>query len=167
MKTLKFLLFAVLALSISMACSEDVVSGQEPDDSHEQEPDDSHEQGASNNMKENAIFIGKWKVIEEEDAWDRSIIRPVDYYTVWEFFSDGTIKHYYNIDNVDEAFKTYELKSDSLYIYHNNIKVKTSTHIYSYRFIDAEKNKIKMKIVGGPVTEMMQPLLWIYERVNE
>jgi hypothetical protein len=108
-----------------------------------------------------------WKVIEENDAWDYNLIRLVDYYRVWEFFPDGTVKYYYNSDNIDEGLKTYELKSDSLYIYYDNIKEECCTHIYSCRFIDEENNKIRIAYLQGNKTDIPQPLLWIFERVNK
>ncbi|MDR1592833.1 MAG: lipocalin family protein [Prevotellaceae bacterium] len=140
MKTLKFLI-AVLALSMGVACSEENVTV--------------------------SSINGKWKVIEENDAWDYNLIHAVNYYRVWEFFPDGTVKYYYNSDNIDERSKTYELKSDSLYIYYDNIKEETSTHIYSCLFIDAEKNKIRIEYLHGLRTDIMQPSLWIFERVNK
>ncbi|MDR1561867.1 MAG: hypothetical protein LBS54_02110 [Dysgonamonadaceae bacterium] len=118
---------------------------------------------------QNELLYGQWKVIEENDAWDYDLIHPVDYYGVWEFFPDGKVSHYYNINNIDERFKTYELKSDSLYIYYD----KTTgieyggTYIYRCQFIDAEKNKIRIEFLQGILTDMPQPLLWIFERVNK
>jgi hypothetical protein len=141
MKTLRFLVFAALALGMAAACSEE------------------HENTAS--------IHGKWKIIEEENPWDTSIIQPVDYYTVWEFFPNGMVKHYYNSANIDVYLKTYELKSDLLYIYYENKKDELHAHTYRCRFIDAEKNKIEIKYLQGLKTDRMQPLLWIYERVNE
>jgi hypothetical protein len=142
MKTLKFLLIALLALNMGMACSKNESSVENP-------------------------LTGKWKVVEEENPWDRSLIQPVDYYTVWEFFPEGTVKHYYNSNNIDGQLKTYELKSDLLYIYYENRKDELHTHTYRCRFIDAKKNKIKIEYLQGIRALSMQPSLWIYERVNE
>jgi hypothetical protein len=143
MKKLNFLLLTVLALSIAAACSKDESSAENP-------------------------LIGKWKVIEENDPWDYDLIHTVDYYRVWEFFPNGTVKYYNNSDNIDNSLlKTYELKSDSLYIYYENIKDELNTHIYSCRFIDEEKNKIRIEYLQGIRADIMQPSVWIYERVNE
>jgi hypothetical protein len=90
-------------------------------------------------------------------------MRPVDYDRVWEFFSDGTVKY----ANVDDRLKTYELKLDSLYIYFNDIKEECCMFTYDCRFIDEEKNKIRIELLQGNITARIQPLLWIYERVNE
>jgi hypothetical protein len=141
MKTLKFLVFVVLVLGMAMACSEENVN--------------------------TSLIHGKWKIIEEENPWDRDVFQPVDYYNVWEFFPDGTAKWYQTIDNIDGRLKTYELKSDSLYIYYDNTKEECCTFVYRCRFIDAENNKVKVEYLQGNMTDIMQPLLWIYERVNE
>jgi hypothetical protein len=141
MKTLKFLVFAMLALSMATACTKEDVN--------------------------TSSIHGKWKVIEENNPWDPDIIQPVDYYRVWEFFPDGTFKYYQTMDNIDDHFSTYELKSDSLYIYHDNMKEEFYTHIYRCRFIDAKKNKIEIEYLRGLTTLSMKPSLWIYERVNK
>ncbi|MDR0682998.1 MAG: hypothetical protein LBG15_14290 [Dysgonamonadaceae bacterium] len=78
-------------------------------------PEDDNVANTEENVTTSSIN-GQWKRIEENDAWDYNLIHPVDYYAVWEFFPDGTVKYYDNSDNTDERFKTYELKSDSLYI---------------------------------------------------
>jgi hypothetical protein len=142
MKTLKFLLIALLALNMGMACSKNESSVENP-------------------------LTGKWKVIEENNPWNPDLIQPVDYYSVWEFFPDGTFKRYHTIDNMDDQLRTYELKSDSLYTYYENIKEECCTHIYRCQFIDKEKNKIKIEYLQGNITAIPQPLLWIYERVNK
>ncbi|MDR2684199.1 MAG: hypothetical protein LBB53_02310 [Prevotellaceae bacterium] len=147
MKKLKFFLFAVLTLSINMACSGDVTPEEE-------------------NVTISSIN-GKWKVIEENDAWDYNLIHPVDYYKVWEFSLDGTVKYYHDSDNMDDQLKTYELNSDLLYTYYDNIKEECCTHIYRCRFIDAEKNKIKVEYLQGNSTDIPKPSVWIYERVNK
>jgi hypothetical protein len=110
---------------------------------------------------------GKWKVIEENDAWDYHLIRPVDYYRVWEFFPDRTVRYYHNSDNIDDQLKTYQLKSDSLYIYYDDIKEGCCTHIYTCRFIDEENNKIQIEYLQGNSADIPKPSLWIYERVTE
>jgi hypothetical protein len=141
MKTLKFLVFVVLILGMVTACVEENVS--------------------------TASIHGKWKVIEENDAWDYDLIRPVDYYRVWEFFPDGTFKWYPTFGDSDDHFRTYELISDSLYIYFDNIKEEFYTHIYRCQFIDRKKNKIKIEFLQGNSTAIPKPSLWIYERVNK
>ena len=128
----------------------------------------SKDDNATNTAVNDSSISDKWKLIEENDAWDYNLINPVDYYRVWEFFLDGTVKYYHDSDHIDNSFlKTYELKSDSLYIYYNNIKDEINTHIYSCRFIDEEKNKIRIEHLQGLLTAIPQPLLWIYERIKE
>ncbi|MDR2776110.1 MAG: hypothetical protein LBC19_15515 [Tannerella sp.] len=147
MKTLKFL-FAGLALSMVAACSDN--------------------DGVEDNV-ETPLIIGQWEMIEENDAWDYDIMHPVTDYRVWEFFPDGTIKQYSNSNNIDERFKTYEVKSGSLIIYYDKTKgiEYGGKYIYKCQFIDAEKNKIRIEFLQGILTDIPQPLLWIYERVNK
>ncbi|MDR0734089.1 MAG: hypothetical protein LBF08_08595 [Dysgonamonadaceae bacterium] len=157
MRTLKFL-FALFALSIAMACFE----------THEPEvvAANPSERKPSENPADVPSIAGQWKIIEENDAWDYTLLRAVDDYRVWEFFPDGTVKHYHDTAHTDARLKTFELKSDSLYIYYDNVKGECCTFIYGWRFTDAKENKIEMKLLHGNITDIPQPLLWIYERVK-
>ncbi|MDR2817025.1 MAG: hypothetical protein LBB62_10045 [Proteiniphilum sp.] len=169
MKTLKYLLFAALALSILTACLISNVENMEDNAENTDTTDTSDTTKTDVTIPPIIIspIIGQWKVIEENDAWDYDLMHPVTDYRVWEFFSNGTIKQYSNSNKIDEWFKTYELKSDSLYIYHDNIKEEWCTHIYRCQFIDAEKNKIKIEFLWGLTTDIKKPSLWIFERVNK
>ncbi|MDR1526532.1 MAG: hypothetical protein LBS46_02540, partial [Dysgonamonadaceae bacterium] len=135
MKTLKYLLFAVLALSISMACSEDVVSGTDISDD------------------ETGLTGTKWQLAAFIDVQTRESIEPEPKdcnrcYTL-EFDSDTTAtgksalntlhfivtpstiemslmteigdSHYGNVDLYYEALQTldtYECNKDELKIYY-------------------------------------------------
>jgi hypothetical protein len=141
----------VLGLSIVAACTGDNMSKQEAD----------------NTVYSKEDMIGQWKLIEEDDPWEH-LFRPVDYYEVWEFFPNETVKIYHNSNNIDERFKTYELKSDTIIIYYDNRKdIMCCAHGYRCRFIDVRKNKVRMELVLGNITDMIKPLVWIYERVNK